>query len=364
MNTLNKILKLSKEFIFINSIPENPKALEDILELALSNLKEFTVENFSKNGIKSALIYNTDKRPKKFNVILNGHLDVIPGKDNQYKPKIIGNKLYGVGSMDMKSNVACLIMAFKEVAKKVDYPLALQLVTDEQTGSLYGTKYQVDKGVRANFVIAGETTNFNIVNKAKGVMWIKVSTKGKSAHSAYPWQGENSIWAMQEFLGKLKKKYPIPKSEVWDTTVNVSCIKTSNQSFNKIPDDCEIWIDIRYIQNEKAIIMNQLKNLLPNGFSLEIVHEESPLFVNETNKYLKALQSSATKILKRKVSLYSAHGTSDATYYTKVGCPAVEFGTIGITGNTNDEYVNIPSLKMYYQILTKFLLGLKSIDFK
>lgn len=359
MNVLNKILQLSKEFIFIKSISGNSKALEEVLDLALLNLKEFTIEKFNKNEVKSALIYNATKRPEKFNVILNGHLDVNPGKKHQYKPKVIGDKLYGIGSMDMKSNVACLIMAFKEVAKKVDYPIALQLVTDEQTGSLYGTKYQVDEGVRANFVIAGETTNFNIVNKTKGVIWVKISTKGETAHSAYPWKGKNSIWKMNEFLNKLKKKYSLPHNEVWKSTVNVSHIGTSNNSFNKIPDDCEIWLDVRYIPEDKAIILDQLKSLIPKGFSMSVVFEESPLFVNENNKYIKALQSSAKNVIAHKISLYSAHGTSDTTYYAKINCPAVEFGPIGVTGNTNDEYINIPSLKMYYQILTNFLLGLK-----
>lgn len=361
MNILNEIVQLSKRFISINSVSGNSKALEEILELALLNLKDFTIERFSKDEIKSALIYNTDKRPKKFNVILNGHLDVIPGKEHQYKPKIIGDKLYGVGSMDMKSNVACLIMAFKEAAKKVNYPIALQLVTDEQSGSLHGTKYQVEEGIRANFVIAGETTNFNIVNKAKGVIWLKILTKGRTAHGAYPWQGENSIWKMNEFLNQLKEEYPSPHSEVWKTTVSVSHIETSNFAFNKIPDDCEVWLDVRYIPEDQVTIIDHLRHLIPKGFSLEIVFEEPPFFVYKDNKYVKALQSAATEILKHEVLLYGAHGTSDTTYYTRVGCTAVEFGPIGVTGNIHDEHVNIPSLKMYYQILTTFLLSLKNL---
>ncbi len=355
---LDKILYLSKQFISIKSFSGNPKALEEVLELALLNLKEFTIEKFSKNGINSALIYNRKIRPKKFKIILNGHLDVIPGKKHQYKHRIINDKLYGTGSMDMKSNVACLIMSFKEVAKKINYPIALQLVTDEQTGSLNGTKYQVDKGVRADFIIAGETTNFNIVNKAKGVLWIKISTKGKTSHGAYPWQGKNSIWEMNTFLNHLKKKYPIPNNEVSKTTVNLSRIETSNASFNKVPDDCVIWLDIRYIPEEKNKIIKYIKNLLPKGFNLNIFFEEPPLLVDNENIYLKTLQNITSQTLKKKVLLYTAHGTSDMTYYTKVNCPGVEFGPIGVIGNTNNEYIYIPSLKIYYQIITKFLLSL------
>lgn len=358
MDILSEIVKLSKRFISINSVSGNSKALDEILELALSKLKGFTIEEFNKGGIKSALIYNSIKRPKKFNVILNGHLDVIPGRKHKYNPKIVGDKLYGVGSMDMKSNVACLIMVFKEVAKKVDYPLALQLVTDEQTGSLNGTKHQINKGIGANFVIAGETSNFKIVNKAKGIIWLKVSAKGKTAHSAYPWQGENSIWEMDKFLSQLKKKYPTPTSEAWKTTVNVSNIETNNFTFNKIPNDCVVWLDVRYIPEDEGKIMDQLKSLIPKNFNLEIFFEEPSLFVKGDNEYIKSLQKSASEILKHKISLHSTHGTSDTTYFARAGCPAVEFGPVGSTGNIDNEFVNIPSLRVYYEILTTFLLNL------
>ncbi len=355
---LKKILNLSKKLISIKSTPGNIEMLNSALKICKSNLKEFTIEEFNKQGVKSLLVYNNLKRPKKFKIILNGHLDVIPGKNSQYKPKIIGNKLYGIGSMDMKSNLACLVTVFKETAKKVNYPIALQLVTDEETGGLFGTKYQIEKGVRADFVIAGETTNFDIVDKTKGVIWLKIFSEGKTSHSAYPWQGKNSIWEINEFLNKLKKIYSNSNKETQKTTVNLSRIETSNNSFNKVPDDCTIWLDIRYIFKEENIILSKIKKLLPKGFNFEVIHEESPLFVSKNNKYLKLLKKAADETLKYKIRLYQANGTSDLTHFSKVGCPGVEFGPIGLTGNTNNEYINIPSLKTYYQILTKFLINL------
>src|SRR3989344_4569440 len=131
---LQSIVSLTEKFISIKSTPENAKALGKILELALSNLKGYRIERFEHNRVKSALIYNSLRRPKKFKIILNGHLDIIPGKEHQYVPRIRGRRLYGVGSMDMKANMACLIMVFKEIADKVNYPLGLQLVTDEEVG--------------------------------------------------------------------------------------------------------------------------------------------------------------------------------------------------------------------------------------
>ncbi len=355
---LDKIVALTKEFVSIKSNSGNANELEKILEIALSNLKGYKIERFENNGVKSALIYNSKKRPQKFKIILNGHLDVVPGKEYQYIPKIINGKLYGVGSMDMKASVACLIIAFEEVASRVNYPLALQLVTDEEIGGFNGTKYQVDRGVKADFVIAGESTNFNIVTKAKGILCVKIFSKGKTAHGAYPWRGKNAIWEMNKFLNLLGERYPVPNHQEWITTVNLSKIKTSNQSFNKIPDDCEIWLDIRYIPEETDTIVNNIKELLSQGFKLNIVSKEPALVVDENNNYLKILQEVDERIIKKKVLLYGAQGSSDARHFTRVGIDGIEFGPIGGNIGSDNEWVSIKSLEQYYQILKNFLLAI------
>ncbi len=354
----NKILSLSKKLILIKSIPDRPENLEKALEVVLSELPTYTIERFENNGVKSALIYNTNKRPNRFKIILNGHLDVIPGKESQFKPHITRDRLYGVGAMDMKSSVACLVYVFRTVANKVGYPLALQLVTDEENGGYDGTKFQIGRGVRADFVIAGETTNFNIVNRAKGTLWVKISTKGKTAHGAYPWRGKNAIWEMDKFLILLKDKYPIPKEKRWITTVNLSTIQTNNRTFNKIPDYCEIWLDIRYIPEDKQIIVDYVKQLLPKGFILTVIENGYPLFVEKGNSYIQKLRKTVNNRTNKKVLFYGAQGTSDARHFTEVGCDAIEFGPIGGGIGSDNEWVDIPSLEKYTLILNDFLLGL------
>lgn len=355
---LNKILPLAQKMIPIKSTSDNPVALEKVLDLALSRVKEYTIEKFENNGVKSALIYHSKNRPKKFKVILNGHLDVVPGKEFQYHPKIKRGRLYGVGSMDMKANAACLVLVFKEVAKMVNYPLGLQLVTDEEIGGFNGTKYQVDKGVRADFVIAGEPTNLNIVNKTKGILWLKISFKGKSAHGAYPWRGKNAIWGMNSFLNILQKKYPVPEQEQWITTINLSNIETNNKSFNKIPDDCTVWLDIRYVAEERDTIVKNIKMLLAKGFIMQTIIKEPAICLDENNQYIKKLQGVAEQITKKKPRLYGAQGSSDARHFVRVNCNGVEFGPVGGGIGSDREWVDIRSLEKYYLILRGFLLSL------
>lgn len=354
---LTNILLIAKKLISIKSTPENKKDLEKILTTALLPLNKFRIERFEKNDTKSVLVYTSKKRPNKFKILLNAHLDIIPGKQNQYLPVIKKNKLYGVGSMDMKASAACLLLIFKELADKVNYPLGLQLVTDEEIGGFNGTKYQIDKNVRADFVIVGESTNLNIENKSKGILWVKISTKGKTAHGAYPWKGENAIWKMKKFLNLLEQKYPVMSQEKWAITVNLSRIETNNKTFNKIPDQCAIWLDIRYVPEETNIIVNDLRKLLPQGFKLDIILKEPAQSTDKNNQYLRELKRTIEQITKKEALVLSANGSSDLRHFSRVKCDGVEFGPIGAGMGSDNEWVDIKSLQTYYNILKTFLLS-------
>lgn len=54
--------------------------------------------------------------------------------------------------------------------------VGLQLVTNEGIRGFSGTKYQIESGVRADFVIAGEPTNFDIAHEAKGILQVNFYT--------------------------------------------------------------------------------------------------------------------------------------------------------------------------------------------
>ena len=354
------ILPLTKKCIQIKSTPDNAAALSEILELALSELSDFTIERFEKKGVQSALVYNTAKRPKKFKVLFNVHLDIIPAKEEQYIPRIVGDKLYGAGAMDMKANAVCAIRAFQDVAKEVSYPVALQLVTDEEVGGFNGAGYQVEKGVRTDFVIAVEPTNFDIVHKTKGVLLLKIIARGKTAHGAYPWRGDNAIEKINSFLNALTKKYPIPQREKWATTINISTIETSNRAFNKIPDECSVSLDIRYVPADGKSLVKNIRGLLPKGCNIEIFANEPAIDTRPDNSYVKTLRRASKKILGKESVIRGAHGSSDARHFARVGGVGVEIGPIGGGIGSDKEWVSIRSLEKFRRILREFLLALSA----
>jgi succinyl-diaminopimelate desuccinylase len=354
---LKQIINLTQELIKVQSTANKPKKLQRVLEIAQSKVKKYNVKKFSKDGIPSLLIYNTNTLPKNFKVILNGHLDVVEGKNEQFKPVVNQERIYGRGADDMKAATAVLILLFNEIANKVSYPFALQLTTDEEIGGHKGTLHQAQQGITADFFITGETTWFNIKTQAKGVLWLQLQAEGKTAHGAYPWKGENAIWNLHQALQAIYKEFTPPKKEIWQTTVNLATIGTKNVTNNKVPEDASANLDIRYIPTDAITIEDKIKHLATKNITVNTVVKEPYHYTNPKNKYVQILQ----RIIKEQKGsengeLSKSHGASDARHYSALGTSAVEFGPIGNGLHSDSEWININSLKDYYNILQQFLL--------
>lgn len=352
------ILDLAKKLIAVASTKDKPEELKRVIEVAIKDLSGFTVERFEKKGIPSVLVYKGNERPNRFKIILNAHLDVVAGREEQYKPVEKNGKLYGRGSSDMKAAAAVEILVFKELANLLPYKLGLQLVTDEEIGGFNAAKHQIEQGIRADFVIAGEPTDFGVNNQAKGIIWAKIKTTGRAAHGAYLWQGNNAIVSLVEAAHRILQTHPVPTKEVWETTYNLSWIKTSNETVNKVPDEAQLQLDIRYIPSERETVIENLKKILPKGVELEVQLTEPAQFTDEKNKYVLALSRASSKITGKKTPVIVKHGGSDIRHFNAVGVNGVTFGPIGAGLHTDAEWVDIESLSDYYAILKEFLLTL------
>lgn len=353
---IQQILTLTKELICVPSQKENKKALDEVLEICKKELSGLSYTSFEKNGVKSLLFYNKKENPTKFKLLLNAHLDVVSGKSQQYAPFEKNGKLYGRGASDMKAAAATMILLFKELADSVPYSLGLQLVTDEEIGGFNGTKYQIDKGVKADFVIAGEPTDMEINNKAKGIVWAKVTTRGKTAHGAYPWNGENAIWNMNKFLNKLEHAFLVPQKESWVTTVNLARIETSNQEINKVPADCTASLDVRYVPEDSDTIEVTLKELAGDKVKVNILLKEPAQYTSENNEYIALLKEASKKITGATPKTIVKHGGSDVRFFNAIGIDGITFGPVGAGLHSDEEWVDIKSLETYYEILKHFLL--------
>jgi succinyl-diaminopimelate desuccinylase len=355
MHKQEELIDLTKKLIEIPSVSSDTINCHKVLSLTQDVLNEYNYKEFEHNDTKSLVFYNTKKLPSKFKILLNAHLDVVQGKKELFIPTEKSGKIYGRGAYDMKAAASAEILAFKYLANKIDFPLGLSLVTDEETGGFNGAKIQANSGIMSDFIIVGEYSELQIKNATKGILQVKITAPGKSTHGAYPWLGINAISQMTIFLNKLQNKFPVPANAVWETTVTISTIETTNFTINKVPDDCTVKLDIRFVPNDKDTIINSIKSILPLGFNLEIITFEPSHYTEPDNSFIQSLSHSIKNITDTVPEVIATHGSSDLRHFSEFGVSGVEFGIKGGGQHQDDEWVDIDSIYKYYDILVNFI---------
>lgn len=320
-------------------------------------LSEFIPVEYEKDGVKSLLFHNQKELPRKFRLILNAHLDVVQAKPEQFTPVEKDGRIYGRGAQDMKSGGAALILAFKEMATNVDYPLGLQIVTDEETGGFRGVKIQQEQGVDCDFIVAGESTDLKVNNYAKGIIWARITTTGRSAHGAYLWQGENAIDSLRLILNDLREAFPVPKQEVWKTTLNIARVETTNTAQNKVPADATAILDIRIIPEDRPEFTKRFEALIGGRAKIEYMSNEPTQETPDNHPdILRLKEVMATH--GKKLEYLKTHGGSDVRFYSNTGSGAICMGPVGAGLHTDDEWVDTASIKAFYEIMCDFIKAL------
>jgi succinyl-diaminopimelate desuccinylase len=358
-----EFLPSASELLAVPSTADRPDELHRALNLMLDFIGPgFTVEQFESAGKPSALLYVAEQRPE-FRIMLNGHLDVVPAADRQFKPRREGDRLYARGAHDMKVSALVLAQVFRELAGSLPYPLGLQLVTDEEIGGRNGTKYQLDQGVTAAFVVIGEQSGLDLVTDSKGVAAVTLRATGRSGHGAYPWQGDNALIKLIASVTRVLGTYPQARAEAWQTTVNLARIETPNQANNQIPDLAEAWLDIRFPPDDPDFtgrstdeVAAYLAKFCEPGVVPLVERSDPPHHANQDRTEVRKLRE-AVRAAGYRADFLRKHGAADGRYYYQRGTDAVIFGIAGAGLHGDEEYADITSIAPYHQALTQFLLS-------
>lgn len=320
---------------------ENKEIMDYIQKLLIE--KGFDLE------YKSKCLVMSIKEECKIGFI--GHTDTVQsGNDWIYNPlelTEIDNKLYGLGTCDMKGGLAAILKAVLDIDwNKLNYGIKLIFTYDEEIG-FEGIKEINDLNIEIpENVIIGEPTNNEIMNGSKGLLELKLEFDGKSAHSSNPEKGINAIEKCIEFLDELKKFYKDLKLDIDNrftipyTTMNIGRIE-GGKSINIVPNNCETYIDFRVINNKhREKIIEKVKQIKEKyQFNYTIINDIKP-FINESN------------ISKTTDFITEASFIQSKNRYI--------LGTGPINAHEANEYITIDSLnllvKQYKQIINELCL--------
>ncbi|HEX8075929.1 MAG TPA: M20/M25/M40 family metallo-hydrolase [Thermoleophilaceae bacterium] len=294
-------------------------------------------------------------------VVLHGHVDVVPGRPEQFEPRADGDRLIGRGAYDMKGGLAAMMCAARDLSAQEEVRVHFVCVSDEESDEPWvdrGTDYVVTKGYTGDFAITGEPTDLRIGVQAKGVLALRVEVTGTSAHGSTPWEGDNAVLkAVDVFKSIQAMPFAREASELFDRpSISLGRILGGDR-INKVPDFCAIDVDIRYLPGQDAEAILEAIRSLPD-VSVTVVFSRAPAMVDRDDPHVRALAAVVSDWTPADRISVGRDGASDANSFLDAGVPAVEFGPVGGGHHGPDEWVSIESLDRYRRALVEFVRSL------
>lgn len=351
---MSKTLDLLKDLISYNS--SNKETANETIMYCYEWLKKEQLEPqiLTNDGYKMLLCEVGEGKHK---LILNGHVDVVSGKDHQFIPQVKDGKVYGRGAADMKSGVSAMMVAMSELrdVDLGDTTVQLQLVSDEEIGGKHCAAYLTEEGYLGDFVVCGEATQMGIGFQAKGILQFDITLTGESAHSSRPWEGVNAIAkALRLHEAILDLPFAKASTEIYaQPSINLAKI-AGGDVYNKVPDTCEVSYDIRYLPSQDyEEILSQVRSVTDGEIKVHLV---GPSVQNDVDHphILNLVRSIKKTIDVEDVAVFGQHGFADTRYFSRFEVPAIEFGPTGAEWHGDGEYVEIESIDAYKAILVQF----------
>jgi len=177
-------------------------------------LAEYVASELEALGLKPELQVVEENRPNVIALwdsgkpgrmlMLNGHLDTVPvcegWSTDPFKPVVKGDRLYGLGALDMKGGLACLLTALKAIVEAepdIAGSIAYTAVVGEEAYSKGAKALLKTHVARADAVIIGEPYSGYgagaIPLGITGKILYNIVVKGKAAHAFRPEEGINAI---------------------------------------------------------------------------------------------------------------------------------------------------------------------------
>ena len=369
---------LTKKLIGFRSItPDDGGSLEFIASFV--EQLGFQTKVFSTKGVTNLFARWSPKSGFKRTLAFNGHVDVVPpGKEslwdsNPFSGEIRNARIFGRGSVDMKSSVAAFLVALKEIIEEEELSssFVLLITSDEEGNAEYGTKELLNWIVKNKEVVddclVGEPTSSKLVGDTikigrRGSLSGFIVCKGKQGHIAYPAKAVNPVEDLIHFLSKLKSLKLDDGSKFFEpSSLNISTIDTNNESLNVIPENSYANFNVRFNDQHSSSSLTKKIDLLvskhneESNASLVIKYKSSgESFLTEPGQLSDLLTTSIKETAGIDCKLSTAGGTSDARFIRDY-CPVVEFGLVGDTMHQINENTKVDDIVMLKQIYKNFL---------
>jgi acetylornithine deacetylase len=259
-------------------------------------------------------------------LVLSGHTDTVPCDPSRWSSDPFelterDDRLYGLGTCDMKGFFAVVLEAIRELdARRLQRPLVVLATADEES-TMCGARALLQAQRRlGRHAVIGEPTGVKPVRMHKGIAMEAIRVVGQAGHSSDPSLGRNALEGMVRVLNEilawreaLQARHRNPSFEVEVPTVNLGHIHGGDNP-NRICGQCELHIDVRPLPGMdldelREELQQRLRHVLENsGLTLEM----RPLFSG-----IPAMETPAGAQIVQAAERLTGHPAQAAAYATE-----------------------------------------------
>lgn len=296
-------------------------------------------------------------------LVLNGHLDIYELSEDwtrdPFAAALEDGKVYGAGIADMKAGTAAAAAALCRIAngERPRGDVVFQGVSCHFEGGV-GTRSLCAAGFTGDAAIDCEPSSNTIGIAHRGAVYLKITTRGRQAHTTYKHLGVNAIETMEPILAGLRElesalpydPHPLlPGGPI----LNIGTINGGTKH-NQVPDRCTVTLDIRLLPSQDAHeVKRQVEDMIEGlrttvDSRIDAIVEFSehwlsgprlPYQIDAGAPVVRALDSAVRAVTAAAPVYQGVPFWCDLVALQEFGVPGVNFGPGDPPYNFPDEYV-------------------------
>lgn len=351
----------------------------------------------AKDPRRPNLVTTVDFGPGGRHLVLSGHIDTKPVGDaawsvDPFGGDIDGNRLYGLGSGDMKAGVAAMIIAAARVAAQPIKRGRLSLVftADEEDGASYGAHHVASSvALHADGVVIGEpggiVSDFDRLHLvSRGIARLRLVARATQGHSSLSGEdgirnaGVDAARAVVAVADDVQLEIPENPGDLlgWQATVNTALVFRGGVGYGVLPGSMAVDTEVRLLPGMKrhevreAFERRMADLAAATGADLRVDFDAPPndwlpaSAVPPDGELARAAREACLEIFGAPIPDSVFPGTTDATWFSELQhiptLPALGPGLLR-RAHGADEWVSIgvvrKAVDLYANLATSFCAG-------
>ena len=341
-------VELTRTLVDIESVSGDEGSIADAVETALRAVPGLDI---LRDG--DAIVART-RLGRASRVVIAGHLDTVPVNGN-LPSRTEHGVLWGRGSVDMKGGCAVMLALAASITEPVVDVTWVFYDHEEVDSSLNGLGRLARNHpelLAADFAILGEPTDGEVEGGCNGTLRADIRTRGKRAHSARSWMGENAIHGLAPVLAALAAYQPESievDGLVYREGLNAVGIR-GGVAGNVIPDEAVVSVNYRFAPSRTAAQAEAVVRGLFPDFEVEITDFAAGARPGLDDPLAQAFVAAVGGQAKPK------YGWTDVARFAALGIPAVNYGPGDPSlAHADDERVPVEQIERCEQGLRAWL---------